>query len=181
MSFELKEYSELIEHILLKELERDEQINMFRYDIVKLLKYFMNIKFDCDYLTLYKLINDGGTPLERDLYNQIWRSCLREEYIFSKINKGTKYTGFTILSYDNVEKEYSFAKTQNFIRECKDLIGYQLYCVKCLKDKELSVLPLRIIFCEDNDEVKDTIYCHLEDVCKCKPYEWERLYNILLI
>lgn len=83
-----------------------------------------------------------------------------------------------VINYEEYVKENSFEKVQNFIKKGKEKINQQIVLVK---NKKISFLPLLIIFCKNDDETRDTLYCHLEDVCNCKPYEWEKLYSIVLI
>lgn len=94
------------------------------------------------------------------------------------LNPNYNINELIVISYDEYVTDDSFEQVQGFIKKCKEEIKYQL---KLLNNKQLSFLPLLIIFCKTDDETRDTLYCHLEDVCNCKPYEWEKLYNIVLI
>lgn len=175
-----RDYStdEFIEALILDELEQNDFWYQYKNRIIKILKHFMGINYDCDYLTLYKIIMTEGNATEKELYKKLWINSLRGLYISSKVNKELLCSNLVIIDIAEYIKENSFTQVQIFVNTCKNEIKHQL---KIINNKELKKIPLLIIFSEINDEVKDTIYCYLEDVCKCKPCEWEKLYNIILI
>ena len=94
------------------------------------------------------------------------------------LNPNYNINELIVVSYDEYVKANSFEQVQGFIKKCKGEIKQQLTLIN---NKQLIFLPLLIIFCKTDDETRDALYCYLEDVCKCKPYEWEKLYNIVLI
>ena len=172
----LKEDKDIIEEILLKVVEERKnevyvQTNIDK--IVNLLKNLMHINYECDYHLLSSIISDKGTDNERKIYDILWRFSLRNKYINDMIylSKVKRFHGIKILDFDEFEKyeEDIFKRSQSFIKKCESYIKERFEYLKDYnffeKMDKVEFIDLIVICCGRYDyDIKDTIYCILEDI-----------------
>ena len=129
---------------------------------------------------------------EKTIYDILWKKYMKKEYVKERINLDFCSKEINEFFYDAELIDIDdFDDEQEFIRFCKEIIAERVNIIKkysvldfteCRTYNLIDVNKLKgiLIYCgKYNYETQDTLYCNLEDICKCN--NWEFKYGIRLI